>query len=261
MTENDEYYLAAYRTELADLYREPGSNAVDGTDNDWSLTRYHDTGAAAGHPAVNAVVNGSNSVDADSDVAAAVKTDGTAGTAGGMVIASRVADTTAGAASDGTGADPATDANRTTRSHDGQVILAQAAQADKNVNAHITLPAGEGMGPQAETYDWIMDPDTVDVDGTAVAVPVQAGDVGQVQAPRQAISGFMWMDGDNAGNGNDGLYDDGTVSGTAEAPVEGLAVALERYVITAEQQADGSFAVAPDATWERDADWADNWEA
>ena len=180
-------------------------------------------------------MNGSNSVDADSDVAAAVKTDGTAGTAGGMVIASRGADTAAGAASDGTGADPATDANRTTRSHDGQVILAQAAQADKNVNAHITLPAGEGMGPQAETYDWIMDPDTVDVDGTAVAVPVQAGDVGQVQAPRQAISGFMWMDGDNAGNGNDGLYDDGTVSGTAEAPVEGLAVALERYVITAER--------------------------
>ena len=36
---------------------------------------------------------------------------------------------------------------------------------------------------------------------------------------------------------------------------------LERYTITATQQADGSFKVADDAAWTRDGEWADNWDA
>ena len=178
-----------------------------------------------------------------------------------------------------------TAALKTARNYDGQIILAQKAAdlavndegefTNANANAYVTLPAGEGMGQGVETYDWILDPETEtvavpgEVEGTTVDVtrakPVQAGDVGEVQAPRQTISGLIWNDEDN-----DGLYD-GPVADDPATPADetfageklesGRKVVLERYTITATQQADGSFKVADDAAWTRDAAWADNWDA
>ena len=51
----DKYYLASYRVELADLYREENANLADGTTNQWMLTRYHNDATepdARGPPAV-----------------------------------------------------------------------------------------------------------------------------------------------------------------------------------------------------------------
>ena len=246
VSDEDKYYLASYRVELADLYREP-SNGVDGTVNQWVLTRYHHDGVAE-DDANCATINGSKSVTDDSDVAATAYDEAHRGIVGGMVIGSRVAADTTGVASDGTAVD-GTAATRTTRSHDGQIILAWAAQdtakdehgnyTHKDANAFVELPAGEGMGEGVEIYDWIADPETMTVTDEAtgetaeVVRPVEAGDVGQVEAPRQAVAGYLWNDADN-----DGIQDAG------EAPEAGRKLALERFTVTATQQADGSFAVA-----------------
>ena len=195
VTDNDDtYYLASYRVELESLYHDH-SNAIDDTENQWILTRYHADGADA---AKVATVNNAASVVSDSDVASEVDF----GIAGGMVVAGRVSGDSTGTASD------ADAAPGTTRTHDGQVILAQEVTdltvertvdedgnySDGDRNAWVELPAGQGAGREVETYSWISDPDAVDGTGertvvsvkpgsTETVVAVEAGDIGQVQQP------------------------------------------------------------------------------
>ena len=268
MTDDDKYFLAAYRTELADLYREEAANTVDGTANQWMLTRYHHNESAEEGAtqltAEIAEINGSESVVNDSDVASEL----VRGVAGGMVIAGRVegvadaakvdAAATTGVASDGTALDD-TDTVRTTRANDGQIILAQVASDRGNVtgdtytytdrNAFVTLPDGAGMGTGAQTYDWILDPET-DEDGNVV--PVEAGDVGEVRAPLQTISGVVWADEDN-----NGVRDENPTT----SALDGISLALERYALVATRDSDGVWATS--GTWERDLTWADQaaWDA
>ncbi len=291
VTDNDQYYLAAYRLELVDLYHEDAVNGVDGSDNYWVPTRYHNSSDAARTANENVAaadvtaVNNSWSVKADSDIASALKTDGENGTTGGIVVASRVveegdgsdADTTAdelaagniGSASDATNAGGV----QTTRNNNGQIILAHRVDAGdtQNQDAYVTLTAGEGMGAGVETYDWIRNPDGIvtDTEGdnlgldSGTAVPVQAGDIGQVRTPLASVTGMVFGDTDNDGirayvdlNGN-GIHDEND----KDHGYEGLRIAIERYTVDAAEQADGSFAVASDAQWTRDETWATNWNA
>jgi len=222
--DHDNYYLAGYKAELASLYGEH-SNAIDDSDNQWMLTRYHENNGAT-----VADVNGTATVLGDSDVALENFDDATTGIAGGMVIANRVGTATTGVASNGTALDGSAQ-ERTARNHEGLTILAHqvalpAEPADDasdeevaayesakrafeaNPDAHITLPAGAGQGQGEETYDWILENviETEEVEGETVinsyAYPLtaaEAGDVGQVEAPRPSISGVIWDDLDNDG--------------------------------------------------------------
>ena len=321
--DHDNYYLAAYQAELANLYGEH-SNAIDDTNNSWLLTRYHENDADGTVTVED--VNGSATVMGDSDVRVESFDEATTGVAGGMIIANRVNTHTThegttvqstGVASDGTALDATDWQPQTTRNHEGLTILAHqvAMPADladdatdeqkaayesakrafeANPDAHITLPVGKGQGQTEETYDWILEnvieATPVEGDGEAAIntyayplVAAEAGDVGQVEAPRQSISGIIWDDLDN-----DGIRDlftkrqvmetqwDATGTIATQVPkyeadgvtpvmetvpgepgIEGIAIALERYYVVVDQQADGSYAMAADGAWTLDTSWAD----
>ena len=127
------------------------------------------------------------------------------------------------------------------RANDGQVILAGTRAmgeslitggATSGAKSVVTVPAGQAMDvTAARAYDWMKTATATDTPAAKVdeygKTTVAGGDVGEVRAPIETISGRIWFDDDN-----DGLLSETTDAdaGTgADTMAEGIEVTLERY--------------------------------
>ena len=124
VSEDDQYYLAAYRIEVADV--EHTENA-DGTDNQWLLTRYHTENDAAG-AALNRTL--------DSDASDVVET----GVAGGIKLTGSYEEN-----------------GQKTRTNAGQVILAGTRPASSLASAGITSETKPVVVLERKTAECLLD--------------------------------------------------------------------------------------------------------
>ena len=230
VSEDDQYYLAAYRIELADVEHTENN---DGSDNQWLLTRsYQDDVDASGKTAWQNRL-------ADSDA-----TDVTVrGAAGGIKIVGSY-----------------DESGKQVRANDGQVILAgirgQLGEGLITTNpartstakSVVTVPANQAMDTvNGVAYDWTRTasgPAAEIVDGRT---RVHGGDVGEVQAPVESITGRIWFDDDNDGKLSETADRDATVAeGSKDTMADEVAVTLERYYAIVGTDENGTY------TWYRD---------